>query len=103
MAQREPRLPEYRLGDAVLETMRGALRILGGTVQMAVGMTRMLAGAVLKVAAVAERAVGASEEDEESFGSLPARIETGKTSSPSNRAPVDSKHRAPVDSKPSER
>ena len=47
MAQREPGPPEYRLGDAVLETMRGALRILGGTVQMAVGMTRMLAGAVL--------------------------------------------------------
>src|SRR6185369_5996007 len=72
MAQHEPRFPEYRLGDAVLETMRGALRILGGTVQMAVGMTRMLAGAVLKVAAVAEKAVGASEEDGESFGSVPA-------------------------------
>ena len=91
MAQREPGPPEYRLGDAVLETMRGALRILGGTVQMAVGMTRMLAGAVLKVAAVAEKAVRASEEDEESYGSVPARIESGTTSSPSNHAPVDSK------------
>ena len=90
MAQREPGPPEYRLGDAVLETMRGALRILGGTVQMAVGMTRMLAGAVLKVAAVAEKAVRASE-DEESYGSVPARIESGTTSSPSNHAPVDPK------------
>ena len=90
MAQHEPRFPEYRLGDAVLETMRGALRILGGTVQMAVGMTRMLAGAVLKVAAVAEKAVGASEEDEESYGSVPGRIESRKTSSPSSNAPIDS-------------
>ena len=75
----------------MLETMRGALRILGGTVQMAVGMTRILAGAVLKVAAVAERAAGASVEDEESYGSVPGRIESGKTSSPSNHASVDSK------------
>ena len=47
---------EYQLGDAVLDAMRGALRILGGTVQMVAGMTRLLAIAVLKAAAAAEKA-----------------------------------------------
>jgi len=87
MARRESRLPEYRLGDAVLETMRGALRILGGTVQMAVGMTRMLAGAVLKVAAVAEKAVGASEEDEE------LRIRSRTHREPEDLLPVEQRPR----------
>ena len=64
MAQSEPETPEHQLGEAVLDAMRGALRILGGTVQMAAGMTRLLAIAVLKAAAAAERAVGASEETE---------------------------------------
>jgi hypothetical protein len=45
--------------------MRGALRIVGGMVQMAAGITRLLAVAVLKAAAAAEEAVKATEEDEE--------------------------------------
>ena len=65
MAQSEPEPQESQLGDAVLDSMRGALRILGGMVQMAAGMTRLLAVAVLKAAAAAEKAVEASEEDEE--------------------------------------
>jgi hypothetical protein len=64
MARSEPEPPEYQLAEAVFDAMRGALRILGGTVQMAAGMTRLLAIAVLKAGAAAERAVGASEEDE---------------------------------------
>ena len=65
MAQSEPEPHESQLGDAVLDATRGALRILGGMVQMAAGMTRLLAVAVLKAAAAAEKAVEASEEDEE--------------------------------------
>jgi hypothetical protein len=65
MAQSEPGPEESQLGDAVHDAMRGALRIIGGMVQMAAGMTRLLAVAVLKAAAAAEKAVEASEEDEE--------------------------------------
>ena len=65
MAHSEPEHSEYQLGDAVLDAMRGGLRILGGMVQVAAGMTRLLAVAVLKAAAAAEKVVEASEEDEE--------------------------------------
>jgi hypothetical protein len=49
--------------------MRGALRIVGGMVEMAAGITKLLAVAVLKAAAAAEEAVKATEEDEEKPGS----------------------------------
>ena len=65
MAQSEPEPQESQLGDAVLDAMRGALRILGGMVQMAAGITRLLAVATLKTAAAAADAVEASEADEE--------------------------------------
>jgi hypothetical protein len=71
MAQSEPEPPESQLGDAVLDAMRGALRILGGMVQMAAGMTRLLAVAVLKAATAAEKAVEASEERERKPDSEP--------------------------------
>jgi hypothetical protein len=64
MAQSEPEPQESQMGDAVLDAMRGALRILGGIVQMATGMTRLLAVAVLKAAAAAEHAVEATEDEE---------------------------------------
>ena len=54
-----------QLGDAVLDAMRGGLRILGGMVQVAAGMTRSLAVALLKAAAAAEKVVEATAEDEE--------------------------------------
>jgi hypothetical protein len=65
VAQSEPEPKESQLGDAVLGAMHGALRILGGMVQMAASMTRLLAVAVLKAAASAEKAVEASVEAEE--------------------------------------
>ena len=65
VAEGEPEPQESQLGDAVLDAMRGALRILGGMVQMTAGMTRLVAVAVLKAAAAAEKAVEASEEDDE--------------------------------------
>jgi hypothetical protein len=45
--------------------MRGGLRILGGMVQLAAGMTRLLGVSLLKAAAAAEKVVEASGEDEE--------------------------------------
>jgi hypothetical protein len=68
VAENEPEPRESPLGDAVLDAMRGALRIVGGMVQMAAGITRLLAVAVLKAAAAAEEAVKATEEDEEKPG-----------------------------------
>ena len=65
VAEGEPEPRESQLGDAVLDTMRGALRIFGGMVQMAAGMTRLLAVAALKAAEVAADAVKAAEADEE--------------------------------------
>jgi 2-methylcitrate dehydratase PrpD len=65
VAQSEREPEQSQIGDAVLDTMRGAMRILGGVVKMAAGMTRLFAVAVLKAAAAAERAVEASEVDEE--------------------------------------
>jgi len=65
MAQSEPEPEQPQLGDAVLDAMRGALRIIGGMVQMTAGITRLFAVAVLKAAAAAEKAVEASEEDED--------------------------------------
>ena len=64
MTESEPDPRESQMGDAVLDAMRGALRILGGMVQMAAGMTRMLAVAVLKAAAAAEHAVETTEDEE---------------------------------------
>jgi hypothetical protein len=65
VAESEPGPRESPLGDAVLETMRGALRILGGMVQMAAGMTRLFAVAALRAAEAAADAVKAAEADED--------------------------------------
>lgn len=64
-AEGEPEPRESPIGDAVLDAMRGALRIFGGMVQMAAGITRLLAIAALKAAAAAADAVEAAEADEE--------------------------------------
>lgn len=64
MAQDDPEPQESALGDAVLDAVRGGLRILGGMVQMAAGMTKLFAVAVLKAAEAAEHAVGATEDEE---------------------------------------
>lgn len=61
MAQDEPEPQQSQLGDAALDAMRGALRILGGMVQMAAGITRLLAVAALRAAAAAADAVEADE------------------------------------------
>jgi hypothetical protein len=65
VAEDEPEPPESRLGDAVLDAMRGGLRILGGMVQMAAGITRFVALAALKAAAAVADSVEAAEADED--------------------------------------
>jgi hypothetical protein len=64
MEQNEPEPQDSQMGEAVLDAMRGALRVLGGMVQMTAGMTKMLAIAVLKAAAAAEHAVETTEDEE---------------------------------------
>ena len=59
----EPRQPQ--LNDAVLGVVRGGLRILGGMVQMAAGITRLLAVTALKAAQAVTEAVEAAEDTEE--------------------------------------
>jgi hypothetical protein len=71
MAHSEPEPQKSQLGDAVRDAMRGALRILGGMVQMAAGITRLLAGAALKAAAAAADAVDAAKAEEEKPGPEP--------------------------------
>jgi len=77
VAEREPEPQGSKLGDAVLDTMRGALRILGGMVQMAAGVTRLFAVAALKAAQAASDAVEAAEADEEELEPKPHRSSAG--------------------------
>ena len=77
VAEREPEPQGSKLGDAVLDTMRGALRILGGMVQMAAGITRLFAVAALKAAAAASDAVEAAEADEDEPEPKPHRSSAG--------------------------
>jgi hypothetical protein len=59
----EPR--RSQLNDAILSTVRGGFRILGGMVQMAAGITRVVAVTAIKAAAAVEGAVGTTESDDE--------------------------------------
>jgi hypothetical protein len=48
VAQSEPEPQDSQLRDALLDAVSGALRILGGMVQMAAGVTRVVTVAVRK-------------------------------------------------------
>jgi hypothetical protein len=61
----DPAPSRSQLNDAILSTVRGGLRILGGIVQMAAGVTRLLAVTAIKAVEAAEAAVEATEVDEE--------------------------------------
>jgi hypothetical protein len=54
-----------QLSDAVITTVRGGIRILGGIVQMAAGVTKLLAVTAIKAVEAAEEAVEATIEDDE--------------------------------------
>lgn len=64
MSDAEPMSRESQLGDAVLDALRGGLHILGGMVQMAAGITRLLAVTALKAAEALQQAVEAAEDEE---------------------------------------
>jgi hypothetical protein len=53
------------VNDAVLSTVRGGLRIIGGMVQMAAGVTRLLVDTAIKAVEAAEEAIETTQADEE--------------------------------------
>ena len=59
----EPR--RSQLNDAILSTVHGGFRILGGMVQMAAGLTRLVTVTAIKAAAAVEGAVGGADSEEE--------------------------------------
>ena len=54
-----------QLNDAVLSTVRGGMRILGGVVQVAAGVTKLLAVTAIKAVEAAEAVVESTKEDDE--------------------------------------
>jgi hypothetical protein len=61
----DPAPSRSQLNDAILSTVRGGLRILGGLVQVATGVTRLLAVTAIKAVEAAEAIVEATDVDEE--------------------------------------
>ena len=61
----DPAPSRSQLSDAILGTVRGGLRILGGMVQVAAGVTRLLAVTAIKAVEAAEAIVEAAEADED--------------------------------------
>jgi hypothetical protein len=61
----DPERRRSQLNDAIWSTVRGGFRILGGMIQMAAGMTRLVAVTAIKAASAVEGAVGATGSDEE--------------------------------------
>ena len=59
-----PEPQKSQLGDAVLDALRGGLRILGGMVQLGAGITRLLAVTALKAAEALQQAVEAAGGEE---------------------------------------
>jgi hypothetical protein len=65
MTEMDPATPRSQLNDAILSAVRGGLRILGGMVQVAAGVTKLLAVTALKAAEAAEAVVEATLTDQE--------------------------------------
>jgi len=65
MTEMDPATPRSQLNDAILSAVRGGLRILGGMVQVAAGVTKLLAVTALKAAEAAEAVVEATVTDQE--------------------------------------
>lgn len=57
----DPAPPRSQLSDAIFSTVRGGLRVLGGMVQVAAGVTRLLAITAIKAVEAAEAIVEARE------------------------------------------
>jgi hypothetical protein len=61
----DPKPRRSQFNDAILSTVRGGFRIFGGMVQVAAGITRLVAVTAIKAAAAVEGAVDATEGEEE--------------------------------------
>ena len=61
----DPAHARSQLSEAILSTVRGGLRILGGMVQVAAGVTKLFAVTAIKAVEAAEAVVQATEADEE--------------------------------------
>jgi hypothetical protein len=59
----DPEERRSQLADAIFTTLRGGFRILGGMVQMAAGITRIVAVTAIKAASAAEAAVVGTDDD----------------------------------------
>ena len=70
----DPESRRSQLNDAILSTVRGSFRIIGGMVQMAAGITRLMAVTAIKAAEAVEEAVGATESDEEEPNPKPPKV-----------------------------
>ncbi len=62
----DPTPARSQVSGAVLSVVRGGLRILGGMVQVAAGVTKLLAVTALKAAEAAEAIVAAAADEEKS-------------------------------------
>ncbi len=88
VTMRDPAPTRSQLRDAILSTVRGGLHVLGGMVQVAAGVTRLLAVTAIKAVEVAE-AIVVDEEESEPTGSEPTGSEpTG--SEPTGSEPTES-------------
>ncbi len=61
----DPEPLRSQVKDAILSTMRGGVRILAGMVEVAAGVTRLLADTAIKAVEAVEAVVEATEVDEE--------------------------------------
>lgn len=76
----DPESRRSQLNDAILSTVRGGFRIVGGMVQMAAGITRLVAVTAIKAAAAVEGAVGATEREEEEPQPKPPKVAASRGS-----------------------
>ncbi len=61
---KDPSPLRTEVNDALLSTVRGGLRMIGGMVQVAAGVTRLLVDAAIKAVEAAEAVVEETEDDE---------------------------------------
>ena len=78
--RKDPEPRRSQLNDAIFSTVRGGFRILGGMVQVAAGITRLVAVTAIKAAEAVEGAVGATESDEEEPDPKPPKVAVSRGS-----------------------
>ena len=76
----DPESRRSQLNDAILSTVRGGFRVLGGMVQMAAGITRVVAVTAMRAASAVEGAVGATESDEDEPDPKPPKVAVSRGS-----------------------